>query len=74
MSSALKRKLKGKRPPAGWDMIEDVVEDFEQQLKDAVAEEQVRACTCVACVAGGAAVLQLLHGSLRAHRRSWCAA
>ena len=29
----------GKRPPAGWDLIEESIEDFEQQMKDAVAEE-----------------------------------
>lgn len=37
--SALKRKLKNKKPPEGWDMIEEVIEDFEQQMKDAVADE-----------------------------------
>jgi hypothetical protein len=37
--SSLKRKLKNKKAPEGWNMIEEVVEDFEQQLKDAVAEE-----------------------------------
>ncbi len=40
MSAALKRKLKGKKPPEGWEMIEEVVEDFEQQMKEAVNEEQ----------------------------------
>lgn len=39
MSSALKRKLKSKKVPEGWSMIEEVIEDFEQQLKDAVADE-----------------------------------
>lgn len=37
--SALKRKLKNKKPPEGWDMIEEVIEDFEQQMKDAVNDE-----------------------------------
>lgn len=37
--SALKRKLKNKRPPEGWELIEEVIEDFEQQLKDAVNED-----------------------------------
>jgi bud site selection protein 31 len=39
MSSALKRKLKNKKAPEGWNMIEEVIEDFEQQMKDAVADE-----------------------------------
>lgn len=39
MSGALKRKLKNKKAPEGWDMIEEVVEDFEQQMKDAVNDE-----------------------------------
>lgn len=33
MSAALRRKLKGKKPPEGWDLIEEVIEDFEQQMK-----------------------------------------
>jgi len=37
--SSLKRKLKSKKPPEGWNMIEEVIEDFEQQMKDAVADE-----------------------------------
>jgi len=36
---AFRRRLKGKEPPAGWDLIEQSVEDFEQQMRDAVAEE-----------------------------------
>lgn len=35
----LRRKLKGKKPPEGWELIEEVIEDFEQQLKEAVNEE-----------------------------------
>ena len=33
------RSLKGKQPPEGWELIEEVVEDFEQQMKDAVNED-----------------------------------
>lgn len=36
---SLRRKLKGKTPPEGWDMIEEVMEDFEAQMKEAVNEE-----------------------------------
>ncbi|GLC34604.1 hypothetical protein PLESTB_001243400 [Pleodorina starrii] len=36
---SLRRKLKGKKPPEGWELIEEVIEDFEQQLKEAVNEE-----------------------------------
>lgn len=39
MSGALKRRLKGEKPPAGWDRIEEAIEDFEQQMKEAVNEE-----------------------------------
>eukprot|EP00955_Chlamydomonas_euryale_P108359 365844-Chlamydomonas_euryale.AAC.9 len=31
--SSVRRKLKGKRPPEGWELIEEVVEDFESQMK-----------------------------------------
>jgi bud site selection protein 31 len=31
--------MKGKRPPEGWDLIESSIEDFESQMRDAVAEE-----------------------------------
>ncbi|GIL45603.1 hypothetical protein Vafri_2792 [Volvox africanus] len=34
---SLRRKLK--KPPEGWELIEEVIEDFEQQLKEAVNEE-----------------------------------
>lgn len=37
--SALRRKLKNKKPPEGWELIEEVIEDFERQMKDAVNEE-----------------------------------
>ncbi|KAI8474673.1 MAG: G10 protein-domain-containing protein [Monoraphidium minutum] len=37
--AALRRKLKNKRAPEGWSQIEDVIDDFEQQMKDAVNEE-----------------------------------
>lgn len=36
---SLRRKLKNKKPPEGWELIEEVIEDFEQQLKEAVNEE-----------------------------------
>ena len=36
---SFRRRLKRKRPPEGWDLIEESIEDFEQQMKDAVAEE-----------------------------------
>lgn len=32
-------RLKGKQPPEGWELIEEVIEDFEQQMKDAVNED-----------------------------------
>ena len=35
----MRRKLKNKKPPEGWELIEEVIEDFEQQMTDAVAEE-----------------------------------
>lgn len=34
--SALRRKLKNKKPPEGWELISEVVEDFEEQMKEAV--------------------------------------
>lgn len=34
-----KRRLKNKKPPEGWELIEEVIEDFEAQMKDAVNEE-----------------------------------
>ncbi|KAK9804120.1 hypothetical protein WJX73_001022 [Symbiochloris irregularis] len=34
-----KRRLKHKKPPEGWELIEEVVEDFEAQMKEAVNEE-----------------------------------
>lgn len=37
--AALKRKLARKRAPEGWAQIEDVIDDFEAQMKDAVNEE-----------------------------------
>jgi bud site selection protein 31 len=36
---SFRRRLKRKRPPEGWDLIEESIEDFEQQMKDAVTEE-----------------------------------
>ncbi|MEW5320155.1 MAG: hypothetical protein WDW38_011252 [Sanguina aurantia] len=37
--SAIRRKLKNKKAPDGWELIEEVIEDFEQQMKEAVNEE-----------------------------------
>lgn len=36
---SFRRRLKGKKPPEGWELIEDVIEDFELQMKEAVNEE-----------------------------------
>jgi hypothetical protein len=36
---AFMRRLKGRTPPEGWDAIEASVEDFETQMRDAVAED-----------------------------------
>ena len=35
---SFRRRLKHKRPPAGWDKIEETIEDFEAQMRDVVAE------------------------------------
>ena len=32
-------RLKGKQPPEGWELIEEVIEDFEHQMKEAVNED-----------------------------------
>ena len=32
-------RLKGKQAPEGWELIEEVIDDFEQQMKDAVNED-----------------------------------
>jgi bud site selection protein 31 len=37
--SSLRRRLKAKNAPKGWDKIEDAIEDFEQQMSEAVDEE-----------------------------------
>jgi hypothetical protein len=36
---AFMRRLKGRTPPEGWDAIEASVEEFETQMRDAVAED-----------------------------------
>lgn len=36
---SFRRRMKGKRPPEGWDTIESSIEDFETQMRDAVSEE-----------------------------------
>jgi bud site selection protein 31 len=45
MSSIIRNKGREK-PPIGWDLIEEVIEDFERQMKDAVTEDldQKRKC------------------------------
>lgn len=37
--AAIRRRLKGKKAPKGWEQMEEAIEDFEQQMKDAVNEE-----------------------------------
>lgn len=37
--SDVRRKLKGKKPPEGWELIEEVIVDFETQMKEAVNED-----------------------------------
>lgn len=37
--SGIRRRLKGKKAPKGWDQIEEAIEDFEQQMTEAVDEE-----------------------------------
>ena len=34
---AYRRKLKNKKPPEGWELIEEVIEDFETQVCPATA-------------------------------------
>lgn len=36
---AFRRRLKGKQPPEGWELVEKQIEDYEQQMRDAVAED-----------------------------------
>ena len=36
---SFRRRLKNKRMPAGFEQIEEVIEDFENQMKEAVNEE-----------------------------------
>lgn len=38
MSGAVRRRLRGKRVPEGFDAIEEALEEFEAQMRDAVAE------------------------------------
>ncbi len=71
-----RRKLKGKQPPEGWDLIEDVIEDFEAQMKEAVNEEHE---VCHARFANALLILGPLHGPLEnicrgiSHACSLCA-
>ena len=39
VAMAFMRRLKGRAPPEGWDAIEASVEEFETQMRDAVAED-----------------------------------
>lgn len=36
---AFRRRLKNNKPPEGWELIEEVIDDFELQMKEAVNEE-----------------------------------
>ena len=36
---AFMRRLKGRAPPEGWELLESTIEDFESQMRDAVAED-----------------------------------
>lgn len=36
---SFRRRLKGKRVPEGFDQIEEVIDDFEQQMREAVNED-----------------------------------
>jgi bud site selection protein 31 len=37
--SGLRRRLKAKKAPKGWEQIEEAIEDFEQQMAEAVDED-----------------------------------
>ncbi len=39
LAVAYRRRMKNKKIPDGWELIEEVVEDFETQMKEAVNEE-----------------------------------
>ena len=36
---SFKRRLKGKTPPEGWELIEKQIDDYESQMRDAVNED-----------------------------------
>jgi bud site selection protein 31 len=36
---AFLRRLKGREPPEGWELLESTIEDYERQMRDAVAED-----------------------------------
>jgi bud site selection protein 31 len=44
--SSIRRNLGKDKPPDGWDLIEEVVEDFERQMKEAVAEDMEHKRKC----------------------------
>lgn len=50
---APRRRLKYKKPPEGWELIEEVIEDFEQQVRGGRAGGIARALR--AAVSSGAA-------------------
>jgi bud site selection protein 31 len=39
MSAGFLRRLKGRAPPDGWELLESTIEDYERQMRDAVAED-----------------------------------
>lgn len=41
--SSLRTKLRGKKPPEGWELIEEVIQDFEQQKKVGCIRERLGA-------------------------------
>ena len=36
---AYRRRLKNKKPPEGWELIEEVIEDFELQVPTPPSEQ-----------------------------------
>jgi len=37
--AAFMRRLKGRAPPDGWELLESTIEEYEGQMRDAVAED-----------------------------------
>lgn len=44
--SGVRRRLKGKKAPKGWLQMEEAIEDFEQQMKEAVNEDHLGKRKC----------------------------